>query len=104
MSAFSCSKSSNSTDEGSNLLVGTYKLEKTGTNYYENGKIVKRDISTEKINGEMTLLTDKSFRIVFTSDGESEVVVGTYDSENKIFTVQQDGEFVKTSYFLRIIS
>ncbi|MNH31490.1 hypothetical protein D3C79_918620 [compost metagenome] len=79
--------------------MGVYKLEKTGTNHYENGKIVKRDIDKEKINGEMTLLADKSFRIVFIVDGESEVVTGTYSVENQMLTIQQDGEFEKAPYF-----
>ncbi|AIM39301.1 hypothetical protein KO02_23350 [Sphingobacterium sp. ML3W] len=98
MSVFACSKSSDS-KEDSNPLIGTYRLEKTGTNHYEKGKIVKRDISTEKINGEMTLLADKSFRIVFVADGESEVAIGTYNSVNQTFTIQQGGDFKKTSYF-----
>jgi|GEM_PF-1550628 len=94
---FACSKSEDKPD--SNSLVGVYKLEKTGTNSYENGKIVRREIDEEKINGEMTLLADKSFRIVFSASGTSEVIVGTYDKENQVFNIQQDDDIIKTPYF-----
>jgi hypothetical protein len=94
---FACSKSENKPE--SNSLVGVYKLEKTGTNHYENGKIVKRDIDKEKINGEMTLLADKSFRIVFSASGISEVIIGAYDVENQLFNIHQDDDIIKTPYF-----
>jgi hypothetical protein len=83
---FSCSKSDEVTNVG-NSLVGVYTLVKTGQVELTTKKITE---DSEKITGELTLISDNSYRIVFNLDGKSKVETGTYDAKKMKFDNEYD--------------
>ncbi|WP_133639854.1 hypothetical protein [Sphingobacterium paludis] len=82
----SCSK-----EKVDETLVGVYILQKTGI--VKEGIFIesdKNDENYEEIQSELTLLADKSFRIVSTVDGRSSVSIGTYNEQTMQFSMQDE--------------
>lgn len=78
----SCSKNDQLKNDS---IVGSYSLVKVGV--VENGKFIQMN---SDVKAELTLLSDNSFRITYTSEGQSTVEIGTYNPSTKSFTPKDE--------------